>query len=31
MMSARSAGMHRSDTYVQMIGAIKRLLEGNVQ
>ena len=31
MMSARSAGMHHSDTYVQMISAIKRLLEGNVQ
>ncbi len=30
MMSARSAGMHHADTYKQMIAAIKRLLEGNV-
>ncbi len=30
MMSSRSAGMHHSDTYVEMISAIKRLLEGNI-
>ena len=30
VMSARSAGLHHRDTYAQMIGAIKRLLEGDM-